>query len=107
MERNLDRRVEVLWPVRDSALARYLRDTVLDAYLRDTRRAMLLQSNGEYEPARPATGERPVDAQRLLMAQLPPPAGDTEDSLSYGAAGSNGRIEDWRLNPDDPASDLS
>src|SRR5262245_3892257 len=39
MERNLDRRVEVLCPVLDPALRAYLRDTVLDAYLRDTDQA--------------------------------------------------------------------
>ena len=37
MERNLNRRVETLCPVRDETLSRYLRETVLDAYLRDTR----------------------------------------------------------------------
>ena len=37
MERNLDRRVEVLCPVLDRNLLEYLRETVLGAYLRDTR----------------------------------------------------------------------
>ena len=39
MERNLDRRVEVLCPVLDRSLLEYLRETVLGAYLRDTERA--------------------------------------------------------------------
>ena len=39
MERNLDRRVEVLCPVRDPDIRQHLRDVVLDALLRDTDRA--------------------------------------------------------------------
>ncbi len=42
MERNLDRRVEVLCPVLDRNLLEYLRETVLGAYLRDTDRATVL-----------------------------------------------------------------
>ena len=40
MERNLDRRVETLVPVRDPEILEHLRDVVLDAYLKDTDRAM-------------------------------------------------------------------
>ena len=36
MERNLDRRVEVLVPVQDSDLRAHLRDVVLETLLRDT-----------------------------------------------------------------------
>ena len=36
MERNLDRRVETMTPVRDRGLLSHLRHVVLDAYLRDT-----------------------------------------------------------------------
>ena len=42
MERNLDRRVETLVPVRDAEIREHLRDVVLNAYLQDTDRAMVL-----------------------------------------------------------------
>jgi polyphosphate kinase len=64
MERNLDRRVEVLCPVIDRDLREYLRETVLGAYLRDTDRAVVLDANGDYTPA--ATG----DATDRFNAQL-------------------------------------
>ena len=50
MERNLDRRVEVLCPIRDRRLAEHLRDVVLAACLRDTDRARLLGRDGRYAP---------------------------------------------------------
>ena len=68
MERNLNRRVETLCPVRDETLRRYLRETVLDAYLRDTLRAWTLRSDGEYERVVPERGAR------LQRAALPPHA---------------------------------
>ena len=49
MERNLDRRVETLIPVRDPEILEHLRDVVLDAYLKDAERAMVLDSAGHYE----------------------------------------------------------
>jgi polyphosphate kinase len=67
MERNLDRRVEVLCPVLQPELGAYLRETVLDAYLRDTVQASNLDAHGCYAPA-PRTGE-PLDAQQLLLAR--------------------------------------
>ena len=51
MERNLDRRVEVLCPILDKELREYIRDTVLGAYLRDTDRAAILGADGTYRPA--------------------------------------------------------
>ncbi len=51
MERNLDRRVETLTPVRDPTSSQHLRDVVLDAYLQDTDRAMVLDSAGRYDAA--------------------------------------------------------
>jgi polyphosphate kinase len=67
MERNLDRRVEALTPIRDGEILTHLRRVVLDAYLKDTERAVVLDSAGHYE--RPdATGER-FDSQQFLMAE--------------------------------------
>ena len=65
MERNLDRRVETLVPIRDREVLHHLRHVVLDAYLRDTDRAMLLDSTGHYERA--STGPGGFNAQQFLL----------------------------------------
>jgi polyphosphate kinase len=75
MERNLNRRVETLCPVRDRTLRGYLRDTLLDAYLRDTQRAWSLQSDGSYEPLKPESGAG-FSAQHYLLTHLPPYGAD-------------------------------
>jgi len=64
MERNLDRRVETLAPIRDPEILEHLRDIVLGAYLRDTDRAMVLDSAGHYE--RPTNDAERFDAQQFL-----------------------------------------
>jgi polyphosphate kinase len=75
MERNLNRRVETLCPVRDVTLNHYLRGTVLDAYLRDTARAWTLGPDGEYERVAPSA-EQGFSAQHYLMTHLPPYGSD-------------------------------
>ena len=65
MERNLDRRVETLCPVRDPEIREHLRGVVLNAYLQDTDRAMVLDSSGHYE--RPGGASGSVSAQKLLL----------------------------------------
>ena len=65
MERNLERRVETLTPIRDSELLAHLRDVVLGAYLRDTVRAMVLDSDGRYN--RPSVEGEPFNAQQFLL----------------------------------------
>ena len=67
MERNLDRRVEVLCPIRDPDLQHHLRHVVLDALLRDTDRASSLQPDGEYVRVRPEEGQAPVNSQKVLL----------------------------------------
>jgi polyphosphate kinase len=65
MSRNLDRRVETMFPVRDPALVARVRDEVLGTYLRDTVNAHLLQPDGSY--ARPDPALPPCDSQQLLL----------------------------------------
>jgi polyphosphate kinase len=67
MERNLDRRVEVLCPIHQPELRTHLRDVVLEAALRDTDRASLLETDGRYTPPPLAEGEPPTSAQQLLL----------------------------------------
>src|SRR4030095_8639837 len=65
MERNLDRRVETLAPVRDTQILAALRDVLLGAYLRDTERAMVLDSAGQY--SRPDAASGAFNAQDFLL----------------------------------------
>jgi polyphosphate kinase len=67
MPRNLDRRVEVLFPVTDPALVHQLRWDVLETYLQDNQRARVMRPDGTYERRAPREGEAPVDSQRTLL----------------------------------------
>ena len=66
MERNLDRRVEVLFPVLDPLLVDQIRDGVLRVYQADNVKARFLQADGSYLWPAP-NGDEPVDSQRTLM----------------------------------------
>ena len=50
MPRNIDRRVEVLFPIEDELLQTEILDNILNVYLRDTEKACLLQADGQYIP---------------------------------------------------------
>jgi polyphosphate kinase len=68
MSRNLDRRVETLFPIEDSAVAQQI-TAQLQVYLRDNVRARVLQPDGSYCRAQPAPGEPPVDAQAYFLGE--------------------------------------
>ena len=65
MERNLDRRVETLTPIRDIEVVEHLRDVVLHSYLQDTERAWVLDSTGHY--SKPGSAAGPFDSQQFLL----------------------------------------
>ena len=67
MPRNIDRRVEVLFPVTDSSLIHYLRDEMLDAYNSDTVKARKLKPNGAYERLVPGNQDLPLNVQEWLI----------------------------------------
>ena len=67
MERNLDRRVEVLCPVHQPDLRDHLRDVVLETLLADSDRARELRMDGSYVHVTPPAGTAPVNAQQRLM----------------------------------------
>ena len=67
MPRNLNRRVEVRFPVEDKALVRRLRDDILAVYLRDNVKARFMQADGSYVHAAPAEGEEPLDSQAWFI----------------------------------------
>ncbi len=68
MQRNLDRRVEQLFPLRE---ARHRQKTrrLLDLQLTDTANAWEMNSDGDYTCLRPQEGEDPLDSQALLLEE--------------------------------------
>jgi polyphosphate kinase len=66
MERNLMRRVEILFPVLDPILRDHIRDDILQVYLADNVKARRLRVDGTYEWVEPGEAPR-VDSQKLLL----------------------------------------
>jgi len=69
MPRNLNQRVEVLFPVEDESMIRYLRDSVLEIYLQDNIKGWLMQADGRYEYIRPPADGELIDVQRWFLSQ--------------------------------------
>jgi polyphosphate kinase len=67
MPRNIDRRVEVLFPVTDSSLIHYLRDEMLVTYTNDTVKARKLKPDGSYERLVPGNQDLPLNVQEWLI----------------------------------------
>ena len=68
MPRNLDRRIELLFPV-ESAEGRQKVLLALDAIFQDNVKARRLQTDGSYRRRRPAKGEEPYRAQIELYRE--------------------------------------
>ena len=69
MQRNFDRRVEVVFPVEDETLKARITDEILPAFLHDDVKARVLRPDGTYERRHPAEGE-PVQQAQLTFRQL-------------------------------------
>lgn len=68
MPRNINRRVEALFPIRDLAMIRYLRDTVLQTYLADNVKARRMTHTGTYTRAKLSSKDTPLNSQLWLLA---------------------------------------
>lgn len=68
MPRNLNDRVEVVFPVENKEQIKYLRHHVLETYLKDNTRARILQSNGTYTRLIPDAGKDVIDVQEQFMS---------------------------------------
>jgi polyphosphate kinase len=67
MPRNLDRRVEQLFPVDDPDLQESLRDHILSVHLRDNIQARRLLPDGSHERLHPQDGEPELDSQLWMI----------------------------------------
>jgi polyphosphate kinase len=74
MERNLDRRVEVVFPIEDRGWAAEIRDEIIPAYWRDTTNAWKLEADGTYRRIEPAPGENPFDVHTWLISRYKLPS---------------------------------
>jgi len=69
MDRNFFRRVEVAFPILESALRARIVKEALETYLADNTQAWLLQSDGSY--VRTTSGDaQPLTAQTTLLKEL-------------------------------------
>ncbi|MBC5798134.1 polyphosphate kinase 1 [Sphaerospermopsis sp. LEGE 00249] len=67
MRRNLDRRVEVITPIRDPEIAKDLQE-ILGIMLADNRQAWDLQADGTYIQRRPYDDSQEANSQKILMS---------------------------------------
>jgi polyphosphate kinase len=67
MLRNLDRRVEILFPVQDPRLVHHLRDEVLATYLADNVKARRMLPDGSYQRVQSGAAETLLDAQTWFI----------------------------------------
>jgi polyphosphate kinase len=68
MQRNLDGRVETLFPIDDPVLRIAIRDRLLTPALADTVNARELLPDGSYKRIRPKPGEAPFDSQNWFIS---------------------------------------
>jgi len=68
MTRNLDRRVEILFPIEDASLRKHIERDILDVALRDTAKARELHADGTWHRVRPTAGEEPFNSQEYLLS---------------------------------------
>jgi polyphosphate kinase len=68
MPRNLDRRVEVIFPINDHIIRRSIIDTILNVYMKDTVNMRILNPDGNYTRVKLQPGVTPCNAQGWLIA---------------------------------------
>ncbi|HYO97077.1 MAG TPA: polyphosphate kinase 1 [Polyangiaceae bacterium] len=71
MPRNLDRRVEALFPVTDARLRERIRKECVEAFRQDTTRVYVMDAQGEYHLRAPGdAGAAPVDGQQYASERV-------------------------------------
>lgn len=71
MQRNLNHRVEVVFPLENPKHVRHLRDEVLQSYLKDNVRARVMQGDGSYRRLEPQKDDKVMNIQDWLMNNRP------------------------------------
>lgn len=67
MPRNLNQRVEILFPVEDRVLIRQIRKNILDLYLSDNTKARVMKSDGTYVRLKAHNSRQAKNAQQIFI----------------------------------------
>jgi polyphosphate kinase len=70
MPRNLNRRVEVLFPIEDGKLIQRLRDRILAKYLEDETGARIMEPDGTYTRPKREPGRRAPNSQMWFLKRI-------------------------------------
>jgi polyphosphate kinase len=76
MTRNLERRVELMFPVQDEKIHSDML-SILYAYFEDNCQARVLNSGGAWTMRSPGTGEKPFRVQREMLSRAARSAGNS------------------------------
>jgi polyphosphate kinase len=68
MPRNIDRRVEVLFPVQDKLMIKHIYDNVLSYYYKDNTKARKLLPDGSYIRINPQNSDAPLNIQSWFIS---------------------------------------
>jgi polyphosphate kinase len=74
MQRNLERRVELMFPIQDEKISAELRE-ILNDYFRDNSRARILGNDGTWTLSSPLPGEKPFRVQKEMLSRAARDAG--------------------------------
>ena len=69
MQRNLDGRVETLFPIEDEKIRTEVMKSLIKAALKDNQKARILLPDMSYQLVVPLNGEKLVNSQEWLMKQ--------------------------------------
>lgn len=67
MPRNLNQRVEILFPVEDRVLIRQIKKNILDLYLADNVKARVMKPDGSYQRLKPSSARNAKNVQQILI----------------------------------------
>ncbi len=67
MERNLNRRVEIIFPIKSTLIKNYILRNIIELQLNDNVNARILKSDGKYEFVNSSNGDNLIDSQELQI----------------------------------------
>jgi polyphosphate kinase len=71
MPRNIDRRVEVLFPVEDPRMIRHIVEDILEYYAKDNVKARMMLADGSYVRKKPTGDDSILSIQSWLITHRP------------------------------------